>query len=154
ACPRDIVLNGESFTGQPGGEGGTGYFDFCPEGQVVVGYNGSLNPNALLKDGMRITIIGSIQTVCGRLSIAGPMATSATITMGDTLPPRPTLDVITNPWQSACSPNKVVFAMAGGSGDAFDKVGFQCAALSITKGPSGDVVSLDMSTVENLPANG
>jgi hypothetical protein len=154
ACPRVIVLNDESTTGQPGGEGGSAYFDSCPEGQVVVGYNGSLNPNALLKDGMHITVIGSIQTLCGRLSIDGPMAASATITSGDTLMSRPMLDALTDPWQSPCSPNKVVFAMAGGSGVAFDEVAFQCAALSITKGPSGDVVALDMSTVETLSANG
>ena len=50
-CPRVIVLNDATLTPQPGGDGGTSNLDICPKGQVVIGYNGTLNPNALTKDG-------------------------------------------------------------------------------------------------------
>jgi hypothetical protein len=151
ACPRAFVLSGETNTPQPGGEGGTSYLDICPNGQVVIGYNGSLNSTALLKDGMPITIIGSIQTVCGKVSVDDPAATLATIVPGDTLDSRP---MKTNSWQSVCPENKVVIGFTGGSGVAFDKVAFQCTQLRITRGPSGDVVSADTSTIQLLPANG
>jgi hypothetical protein len=151
ACPRGVVLGDETTTLQPGGEGGTPYLDVCPEGQAVVGYNGSLNPNALMKDGMPITIIGSIQTVCGRLSVDHPAATFATVTAGDTLASRPQK---ASTWRSVCPENKVVIGFLSGSGVAFDQVAFQCTQLRVAKGPSGDVLSPDMSTIQLLPANG
>jgi hypothetical protein len=150
-CPRTIVLNDETTTPQPGGEGGTAYLDLCPAGQVVIGYKGSLNPGALSVNGVPVTIIGSIQTVCGHITIDDPSATFATITPGDTLDSRP---VIPSTWSSVCDPNKVVVGFTGGSGAAFDKVAFQCTQLRITKGPSGDVATPDTSTIQTLPANG
>jgi hypothetical protein len=150
-CPRSVVFSDRTNTLQPGGEGGTPFYDLCPEGQVVMGYNGSLNSMALANNGMPITVIGSMQTVCGRITIDGPSATIASITLADSLEARPDKP---STWNAICKNDKAIVGFGGGSGDAFDRVGFQCTQLRITKGPSGDVLSPDMSTLELLSANG
>jgi hypothetical protein len=151
ACPRAIVFGDPTNTPQPGGEGGMPYFDVCPEGQVVIGYNGSLNSTALVNNGVPITVIGSIQTVCGRITVDDPSATFASIQLGDTLAPRPDKP---NSWNVICTNQRAIVGFSGGSGDAFDRVAFQCMGLRITKGPTGDVLSPDTTTLEVLSANG
>jgi hypothetical protein len=151
ACPRAVVFSGETTTLQPGGEGGTPYLDLCPDDQVVIGYHGTVNPDALKVDGVPITIIGSIQTACGHIVIDDPKAAYATIVPGDTLASRPAKP---STWHSLCPDNKVVIGFASGSGVAFDKVAFECTQLRITKTPMGDVLAPDLSTLQLLPANG
>jgi hypothetical protein len=150
-CPRTIVFSDPTNTPQPGGDGGAPSLDVCPEGQVVIGYNGSLNSTNLSNNGMPITVIGSIQTVCGRITVDDPSAIFASIKVGDTLAPHPNKP---NSWNGICPSDKAVVGFMGGSGDAFDRVAFQCTGLRITKGPTGDVLSPDVSTIQVLSANG
>jgi hypothetical protein len=153
-CPRVIIFGNEVNTPQPGGDGGTirsNFLDICPEGQVVIGYAGSLNPSTFMVDGTAVTVIGSLQTLCGHISITDASATIATIVPGDTLASRPDAAIS---WRTTCPDNKAIVGFTGASGIAFDKVAFQCTALQITKGPSGDLISPDTSTIQTLMANG
>jgi hypothetical protein len=146
------VLGGDMNTGLAGGDGGAPFLDMCPEGQVVIGYNGSLNSTSLGINGVPITVIGSLQTVCGTLSLDNDAASFVTIKQGATLESRPAPS--TNPWSSVCPENKVVIGVTGYFGDALDKFSIQCTQLRITKSPTGDVVSPDMSTIQVLGPNG
>jgi hypothetical protein len=117
----------------------------------VVGYHGSLDSKDLGFNGNLITVVGSIETVCGRLVMADPSATRVTVLPGTTLPPRPD---VPSTWRALCPADKVVVGFVGGSGDALDKIAFQCTQLLITKSTTGDVISPDTSTLQVLPPNG
>jgi hypothetical protein len=150
-CARTVSLNDDMSTSQPGGDSGAFASDVCPEGEAVIGYHGSLDSNDLGVNGNSITVVGSIETVCGRLVVPDPSATRVTILPGTTFPPHPN---VPSTWHALCPADKAVVGFVGGSGDAFDKVAFQCTQLLIAKTPMGDVISPDTSTVQVLPPNG
>src|SRR5439155_16246039 len=104
----------------------------------------------LLKNGVAVTVIGSLQTVCGRL-VVEPGATTVSIFAGASFAPHP--DEPTT-WSTLCPSNKVVMGFTGGFGDAFDAVAFQCTELLVSKDASGDVAYPDQSTIQTLPTNG
>jgi hypothetical protein len=112
--------------------------DTCPQGGPVIGYTGSV-------DSRTPASIGFIATVCGKLSITStPNGCQVKVGAGSTLPTRGSVG--DTPFNQICPTNQVVVGMRGRSGAYLDQVGFVCAPLAISSGPSGYTLSLGQTT--------
>jgi hypothetical protein len=120
---------------------GTSYGDICPPGEVIIGFAGSTT-------GSQPTVVGQLQTLCGKVSIAGTPC-QITVSAGTTLPMRGT-NPRTPPWTERCPLNQVVVGIYGRAGFDLDALGIYCAPLTVSRMGSG--VSHGMITV--LPPQG
>jgi hypothetical protein len=123
--PTGIVLDDPASTAQLGGTGGSGFAATCPSGQVIIGYDGALEPN--------FGAIGSLRAHCGALAISeGTLA--VTVTATGTLARH---GAVTSPaWTRLCPANTMLVGFAGHSGALVDQLSFVCAPL-VVKGTPG-----------------
>jgi hypothetical protein len=136
-----VTLNGQTPTRQHGGSGSTSFEDVCPDGQVVVGYLGNVDPAN--------DIVGRIQTVCGQLTLNGTGPYHITTSPGATLTERGSRDGIA--WTQTCPTNQVVVGCSGLSGRMLDHVVFDCAPLNVTMGQGRYFITLGARTTLDAP---
>src|SRR5580658_5309355 len=142
--PEPVSLLGQSSTMEHGGSGGVPYADTCRNDQAVTGYAGSLATATVLvsSNGTTVTvqtlIIGSIQTVCGALTVGadGRLLTSP----GDALAVRGTEPDAGQAdggppmsWLEVCPDNEVVIGFSGRTGDYVDQLVFICAEWTFSR---------------------
>jgi hypothetical protein len=128
-CPTSIATGGPTATPMYGATGGTAYGDICPPGEGIVGYTGSTTNNQPI-------VVGQLQTICGKLSIAGSSPCQITVSPGTTLPARGT-NPRTAPWTERCPSNQVVVGFHGRAGYDLDALGIDCAPLAVSKAGNG-----------------
>jgi len=124
-----MIVTGESPTAQAGSTTfGTAYQDMCPTGEVVIGYLGTTSRNPA------IPWLQSIQTQCGRMSVAGPPY-AVTISSGTLLPERGSNGGVA--WSSLCPTDQVVVGFEGYDGSYVYQLVIHCAPLAIVADSAG-----------------
>jgi len=104
----------------------TPFSDRCPDGQVLIGFNGTVDDPAAAN---AKTYLRSAQAICGELAVSADEPYAVTVTQTDPLPMH---EVASTQMQMAlCPPNQVVTGFAGRSGLWMDSVDVRCAPLSI-----------------------
>jgi hypothetical protein len=139
-CPTSITVTGQNETPGHGGQSLNDvlYTDSCPQGQVVVGYTG-------LVDSLAPASIGTVATVCGKLSINATGGCQITVTTGSSLPERGVYG--DTEFRQLCPANQVVVGFQGReSAQLLNQVGFVCAPLVISRGAAGNTITLGPTT--------
>ncbi|HXK19002.1 MAG TPA: hypothetical protein VNG33_14420 [Polyangiaceae bacterium] len=104
----------------------TPFSERCPAGQVLVGFNGTVDDPA---DPNGKTYLRSAQAICGKLAVSASEPYTVTVTQADPLPMH---EVASTQMQMAlCPANQVMTGFAGRSGLWMDSVDVRCAPLSI-----------------------
>lgn len=148
---RSLLVRGATATAEHGGDGGDAVTDTCPDGQVVIGYRGSIDDNVPTNLGP-INVIGSIATLCGVIGLGGAASDHVTIAPGASLPERGTPRTVL--WSQSCPPNQIVIGFSGRSGLALDQISLECAHWVVTRAPSGDLAVSTDSTAALVAAGG
>lgn len=105
---------------------GTLYEERCPDGQVLIGFNGTMD-EAGAPDSK--SYLRSAEGLCGEISVSQGEPYTVLVTPGATLPLH---DVAAPQTQTAlCPANQVVTGFAGRSGLWMDSVDVRCAPLTI-----------------------
>jgi hypothetical protein len=120
-CPKTVAFVDPAGTPQFGGTGGTAFAEACPTGQVIIGYDGGIEPN--------YGALGSIRATCGTVKItAGTLAVTIT--------PQVALarhGSVTSPaWTRACPANMLIIGFTGHAGVLVDQLQFTCASLVVS----------------------
>jgi hypothetical protein len=125
--PTDLTFAAETtdVVHEPGA-GGAPFSDRCPDGQVLIGFNGTVDtpgaPNAK-------TYLRSAQGICGEVAVSASDPYEVTVTQAD---PLPTHEIDAALEQTAlCPENQVMTGFAGRSGLWMDSVDVRCAPLTI-----------------------
>jgi hypothetical protein len=137
-----ITLAGQAASVRVGSTtAGTPFMDLCPQGQVVIGYQGTQAHSPAMP------WLQSVQTRCGTLAI-GPGPTYAiTTSTGALLPLRG--GASGDSWSRMCPSNQVVVGFGGRSSGYVDQLSFHCVSLVITGGPGSYTVSF--ASITALP---
>lgn len=152
-CTTDACA-GQSCVNEPvacsvlkGGSGGTAYTDLCPDGQVVIGYEGHFNDTV---SGNYPMTVMRLATICGAPMIPdsdGPV----TVTETTVLPVRGSHNAL--PFDRRCPTNHVVVGFGGSTIDLLTDLVVHCAAVSVASGEIsiGSTTPLnELNVVENL----
>ncbi len=110
--------------------GGTGYDDACPQGQVLIGFNGTIGADQ--------TYLRSVSGVCATLTMQAKAPYAITTTQAGSLPVRPGAQATAQ--AGLCPANQVVVGFQGRSGGFVDGLSFKCAPLSVGAGPNYPLV--------------
>ncbi len=116
----------------------------CPDEQVLVGYSGTVDTQN--------AIVSSLQVMCEKLTITaggGGASYQLNFLPGATLPSQGSID--SSPFSAKCPNGQAVVGMHGGSGLEMDRIGFECAPITIS---TMGVLSVDTATLTVLPAYG
>jgi hypothetical protein len=145
-CPGVIIWSAPMATPQFGVPDMTEHDDACPNGEALIGFQGSI-------DDVGVVLVSSIQGFCGKLAIASPTATDVSVTANSVLPERGTATAAS--WTQMCPRDQVVVGFYGRSGLGLDQVGFDCARVRVSRGDAGDyALSVDTTISELSPPNG
>ncbi|WP_437676578.1 hypothetical protein [Sorangium sp. So ce131] len=124
-------LHGDTAAGAP-------LMDVCPDGQVILGFQGLVgNPDSF--------ILGQIQALCGHLAVAGTDPPTITTMPGDLTPVRGDAGEV--PWESICPENEVVVGFSGRAGSYLDQLTLRCAPLLVTGAPGAYAVEVGLVTL-------
>ncbi len=139
--PMGIKVEGANrITIQLEGTAGGGAFEqSCNPGEVIVGFNGTMDAPT---DMDAKAWLKSAEAICGTLSLTGTGPYQVTVMeSGRAGPVGGVSSVELNP--AKCPPNQVVVGYGGRSGNYIDALDFQCAALLINGGPGSYTLSID-----------
>lgn len=137
--PVGIGLQGLHYTAQAGTpDGGLPHEDACPSGQVVIGYQGYLDPG--------MGYHAQLQARCGTPAISGGGPYAVTITPAGLTPPEGNASYASL-WTRLCAPNQAIVGFSGRSGAYIDLLRFDCASLLLTGAPGSYLVSIGATTV-------
>ncbi len=115
---------------QTASSGGTSRDDACPQGQVLIGFNGTI--------GTDVGYLRSVSGVCATLTMQAQAPYAITTTQAASLPVRETAKAIAQ--AALCPANQVVVGFQGRSGGYIDAIWFKCAPLSVGPGPGYGLV--------------
>ncbi|HMA97316.1 MAG TPA: hypothetical protein VKP30_31740 [Polyangiaceae bacterium] len=102
-----------------GGTTTTPHLDVCPGNAVLVGVQGTISK-------VGVTLVSSIQGVCGTLVLSADGTTISTGTTTQT----PLRGGTGNSWKQYCPTNQVVIGFEGRAGACLDSVAIRCGSLS------------------------
>ncbi len=140
--PRPIGItfgDPESTSPLTQSDGGMAYADTCLPGQVVIGFNATVDGPQSLG-----TYPKSIQAICGALTIAGESPLVVKTTLTGPLPSRG--DGSTVPVSRTCPPDRMVVGFDSRVGMFVDQLTFRCASLAISGGPEAYTLSIGQLT--------
>jgi hypothetical protein len=105
--------------------GGTAFNQTCSSNEVVVGFQGSVDPPDAAINWLR-----GFQAICGKLTITGTGPYNVQTTRAETLPaPSSSMGSMTQ--QRLCPADQMVVGFGGKSGGYIDHLDFICAPLTI-----------------------
>lgn len=122
--PTGLTLSGfaSSLTQSPHPDG-TAYLDRCPDGQVLIGFYGTVDPSG------NPGYLRSEQAICGIVGVSAGEPWTVTVTEADPLPMH---DIEFGQKQTAkCPLDQVVIGFGGRSGLWMDSIDVRCAPLKI-----------------------
>lgn len=122
--PTGLTLSGFASTiAQSPHPDGTAYLERCPDGQVLIGFYGTVDPSG------DPTYVRSEQGICGIIGVSASEPWTVTVTEADPLPMH---DAELALKQTAkCPLDQVMIGFAGRSGLWMDTVDVRCAPLKI-----------------------
>ena len=130
---------------------GLEYIDTCPEGQVIIGFEGFLRP-----EGADDEAHGRLGAICGAPSIRlVDDECVVEMTASSHLPERGTSGEIE--WSQICPGNKVVMGFKASTGHNIYQLSFRCAELVITGDQKNHTISrgtfVDLETIGTVDGN-
>jgi hypothetical protein len=125
---------------------GTPFTGRCAANQVLIGFNGSVEPA-----GSATTWLRSFQAVCASLSITGPTYAVNT-TQTTLLPRRGSQQAVAQ--MTMCPPNQVIVGVTAKSGGWIDSLKPSCAPISVTGMSPNYTLSFGPSTATPLYVGG
>ena len=149
-CEARIAVTGESATPRQGGDGGIEHVDLCPDGEMVIGYLGSVEDIDAFTT--PVALNAGLQAVCGMPRFA--QDEMITVERSATLPLRgaPGADALA--WERLCPGGQVVVGVEGRAGLALDQLALTCAEIHVRQDEDGErVLSIDPASTL-APAGG
>ncbi len=110
---------------QTGTSGGISRDDACPQGQVLIGFNGTFGTDA--------GYLRSVSGICGTLTMGAQAPYAITTSQAGVLPVREASKSMAQ--TALCPANQVIVGFQGRSGSFIDALWFKCAPLSVGPGP-------------------
>jgi cysteine-rich repeat protein len=141
--PKTLQLGAGALTQQYGDtKVGLAYLDACPQGQVLIGFTGSLKTNVhALLGGLCGTPTLTVVADAFVVKVAAGAALPARGGAGDT------------PWMRSCPADQVVTGFSGRAGVALDQLTLSCAPLVVSEAMGG-TFSVAPGPASPLPAVG
>lgn len=129
-----VVAMGQNLTPRRGGSG-TGTVDLCPDGSVLIGYEGTHSQNPTFP------WIQSVVGVCATVTfpVAGAPASAWTLTR---LPARGSTGGVA--WSRLCPARHVLVGFDGNAGSWIGQLVFACAPISLSSSGQAVVLGTDI----------
>jgi hypothetical protein len=123
ASPIVVELGGDAETSENGDPtGGVPFLDLCPDGEAVVGLQGSNTYD------VPSLVVGSIQATCASMAV-DPSSGQITTAPGAVLAIQGTGPA--DAWTQTCPAGQVVVGFVGRSGSALDQAALECTSLAV-----------------------
>jgi hypothetical protein len=147
SCPEEIPFPDDLTMTElaEGKKPGSQYLDSCPQGQVIVGFQG------FLQEFTASTVHGKMQAICGVLSLElFGNDCIVKVTPGSSLPLRGNSGDIE--WTRTCPDNEVIVGFGAKTGADIDQLTFYCAPFVFLN--DGDEFSISTGSAAALPKVG